>query len=81
MRTHAAIGALMACASLIVLSGCSDEATAPPESPDFSKAGVNALAAEVRQLTAGRGIGPLERAPTVRHDLSKLDRRSRSTRS
>jgi cytochrome c peroxidase len=72
MRFHAAIGALAACASLIVLSGCSDEATAPPESPDLSKAGVNALAAEVRQLTAGRGITPLERAPAVRPALSRL---------
>ena len=72
MRIHAAIGALAACASLIVLSGCSDDATAPPESPDLSKAGVNALAAEVRQLTAGRGITRLERPPAVRPALSKL---------
>jgi cytochrome c peroxidase len=55
----------------MVLSGCSDEATAP-EGPSLSKSGTNALAAEVRRLTAGRGIGRLERAPVVRHHLSKL---------
>ena len=72
MRIQAAIGTLAACASLMVLSGCSDEATSPPETPDLSKAGVNALAAEVRQLTAGRGIGPLEPAPFVRPALANL---------
>src|ERR687893_2179020 len=72
MRIHAVIRALVASASLIALSGCSDEATAPPRAPDMAKAGVNALAAEVRQLTAGRGITPLERAPVVRPALSKL---------
>ena len=71
MRIHAAVGALAACASLIVLFGCSDEATAP-ESPSLTKAGTNALAAEVRRLTAGRGIGPLERAPFVRPALAHL---------
>src|SRR5215203_7154157 len=72
MRIHAAIGTLAACTSLIVLSGCSDEATAPPKAPDMSKAGINALAAEVRQLTAGRGITPLEPAPVVRPALVRL---------
>ena len=71
MRIHRAIGAFAACASLVVLSGCSDEATAP-ESPSLTKAGTNALAAEVRRLTAGRGIGPLERAPVVRPALAHL---------
>ena len=72
MRIQAAFGALAACASLIVLSGCSDEVTAPPESPALAKGAVNALAAEVRQLTAGRGITSLEKPPTVRPALSKL---------
>jgi cytochrome c peroxidase len=73
MRIHRAIGAFAACASLTVLSGCSDEATtSPPESPDFSRSGVKALAAEVRQLTAGRGITPLTMAPVVRPALSRL---------
>jgi len=56
----------------MVLSGCSDEATAPDKAPEMSKAGINALAAEVRQLTAGRGITPLERAPVVRPALVHL---------
>jgi cytochrome c peroxidase len=72
MRIHAAIATLAACTSLIVLSGCSDEATAPPKAPDMSKAGINALAAEVRQLTAARGITPLSRPPVVRPALVKL---------
>ncbi len=71
MRIHVAFGALTACASLIGLFGCADESTAP-EGPSLSKAGTNALAAEVRQLTAGRGIGPLERAPIVRPALANL---------
>ena len=72
MRILAAINGLATCACMFVLSGCSDEATAPPKGPDFSKAGVNALAAEVRALTAGRGIGPLEGAPFVRPALAHL---------
>ena len=71
MRILTAIGALAACASMIVLSGCSDEATAP-EGPSMSKAGINALAAEVRQLTTGRRIVPLEPAPFVRPALAHL---------
>src|ERR687897_3023791 len=71
MRILAGIGTLAVCASMIVLSGCSDEATAP-EGPSMSKAGINALAAEVRQLTAGRRIGPLEPAPFVRPALAHL---------
>ena len=74
MRIQAAIGALVACASLIVLSGCSDEATAPPRAPDMAKAGINPLAAEVRQLilTPGREITPMEQAPVVRPALVRL---------
>ena len=72
MRIHAGLGALAACACLIVLSGCSDEATAPPRAPDMAKAGINPLAAEVRRLTAERGITPLERAPVVRPALIRL---------
>ncbi len=74
MRIHAAIGALAACACLIGLSGCSDEATAPPRAPDMAKAGINPLAAEVRQLilTPNRVITPMERAPVVRPALVHL---------
>jgi cytochrome c peroxidase len=72
MRIHGAIGALVACGSLIAFSACSDEATAPPRAPDMAKAGLNALAAEVRLLTAGRGITPLNPAPVVRPALVRL---------
>ncbi len=71
MRIKAPIGALSA-AFLIVLAGCDDEATAPPASPDMAKGGLKTLAAEVRLLTAGRGITALERAPVVRPALSRL---------
>jgi len=72
MRIHGAIGALAACACLIGLSGCSDEATAPPRAPDMAKAGINHLAAEVRQLTAAGRITPMERGPFVRPALVQL---------
>src|SRR5919107_3556111 len=72
MRIHAVIRALVASASLIALSGCSDETTAPPRAPDMAKAGINPLAAEVRLLTTGRGITPLNRPPVVRPALVQL---------
>jgi cytochrome c peroxidase len=72
MRIQAALGVLAACASLIALSGCSDEATAPPRAPDMAKAGINHLAAEVRQLTAAGRITPMERGPFVRPALVQL---------
>jgi cytochrome c peroxidase len=72
MRVHGAIGALVACVSLTALSACSDEATAPPRPPDMAKAGIDPLAAEVRQLTATRRITPMEPAPVVRPALVKL---------
>jgi len=72
MRIHRAIGALAACACLIGLSGCSDEVTAPPRAPDMAKAGINHLAAEVRQLTAAGRITPMERGPFVRPALVQL---------
>jgi cytochrome c peroxidase len=74
MRIQAAVGALVLCVSLIALSACSDEATAPPQAPDMAKAGINPLAAEVRQLilTPNRVITPMERAPVVRPALVHL---------
>jgi cytochrome c peroxidase len=72
MTIHGAVGALVACASLMTVSACSDEATAPPRAPDMAKAGINPLAAEVRQLTAARGITPMERAPVVKPALVHL---------
>src|SRR5215210_5160908 len=74
MRIHGATGALVACVSLIALSACSDEATAPPRAPDMAKAGIDPLAAEVRRLilTPGREITPMERGPVVRPALVRL---------
>jgi cytochrome c peroxidase len=74
MTIHGAVGALVACASLMAVSACSDEATAPPRAADMAKAGINPLAAEVRQLilTPNRVITPMERAPVVRPALVHL---------
>jgi cytochrome c peroxidase len=73
MRTQALIGSLAASAMLIGLFGCGEEnATEPTVPAELSKAGRNALAAEVRQLTAGRGITPLGRPPRVRPALVRL---------
>ena len=70
------VGALAA-ASLIGVFGCGEkEATAPETGAarDLSKSERNALAAEVRQLTAGRGITALGRPPRVRPALVELGR-------
>jgi cytochrome c peroxidase len=73
MRSRALIGALAASAALIGLLGCRDEATAPEAvSASLSKVEMNSLAAEVRQLTAGRGISALGRPPQVRPALVRL---------
>ena len=51
---------LVASVALFPLVGCSDDSTtAPPVDPSFTAKSTNTLAAEVRALTAGRGIGPL----------------------
>jgi cytochrome c peroxidase len=73
MKTTALIGSLAASAMLIGLLGCGDEnATEPAVPVELSKAGTNALAEEVRQLTAGRGITALSRPPHVRPALVQL---------
>ncbi len=73
MNTKALIGSLAASAMLIGLFGCGEEnATEPEVSAELSKARKNALAEEVRQLTAGRGITPLGRPPRVRPALVRL---------
>jgi cytochrome c peroxidase len=73
MKTTALIGSLAASAMLVGLFGCGDEhATEPAIAADLSKAGTNALAEEVRQLTAGRGITALHRPPRVRPALAQL---------
>ncbi len=77
MRTKAMIGALAASASLIGLFGCGEENTTAPEtgpSLELTRTERNALAAEVRQLTAGRGITALGRPPQVRPALVHLGR-------
>jgi cytochrome c peroxidase len=75
MRTQAMIGALAA--TLIGLLGCGEDNATAPESapaPVMSKTEKNALAAEVRQLTAARGITALRRPPQVRPALVQLGR-------
>jgi cytochrome c peroxidase len=76
MRAKAVVGVLAASATLIGLFGCGeDNATAPETAaPEMSKSEKNALAAEVRLLTAGRGITALGRPPKVREALVKLGR-------
>jgi cytochrome c peroxidase len=62
-------------AVVLVLVGCSDnESTAPQKvlSADASRSEVHALAAEVRLLTAGRGITALPKPPQVRPALVQL---------
>lgn len=73
MKTKAWIGSLAASAILIGLFGCGEEnATEPAVAADLSMAERDALAAEVRQLTAGRGITALGRPPRVRPALVRL---------
>ena len=73
MRIKALIGSLAASAMLVGLSGCGEEnATEPEVTAELSKATQNALAEEVRQLTAGRGITQLGRPPRVRPHLVRL---------
>ena len=65
-----AVGPLLSLAGAALVAACSaDESTAPAAS--FSKANA-ALAAEVRQLAAGRGITPLALPPRVRPALVQL---------
>jgi cytochrome c peroxidase len=68
-------GALGICATLW-LAGCSDEATAPETPPAIQTATAEtaALAAQVRQLAAGRGITPLQNPAPVRRELNVLGR-------
>jgi cytochrome c peroxidase len=76
MRSKSLLVALACSAALIGLFACGrDEATAPESAPALSAGDANAmaaLAAEVRQLTAGRGITPLASPPLVRPALVRL---------
>jgi cytochrome c peroxidase len=76
MTVKAWIPMWAACAAL-VLYGCAEDdgtTTGPDNQPSvsLSRSEMKALAAEVRQLTAGRGITPLERPAPVRAPLVRL---------
>jgi cytochrome c peroxidase len=69
------IASTLGLTALLGLAACSDDNATAPE-PAFSRgtsgAELKALAAEVRQLTAGRGITALERPAPVRQTLVLL---------
>jgi cytochrome c peroxidase len=56
------------------LSACSDDETSAPLQPSLFTGSASTLADTVRQLTAGRGIGPLPRPAPVRPPLVELGR-------
>src|SRR5215218_1130769 len=76
MTVKAWIGMSIVSVTLISLMACSDEdgTTAPAPVPTIalSSSELSALAAEVRQLTSGRGITALSRPASVRPALVKL---------
>jgi cytochrome c peroxidase len=75
MQRMAWIYRLAASAALCALFACSDDnSTAPDKTPvmSLSRSEMHALAAEVRQLTAGRGITQLPNPPQVRPALVQL---------
>ena len=64
--------AVLATAILLPLAACGeDDGPAASTSPSL-RSGGNELAAEVRRLTAGRGITPLGASPSVRPALARL---------
>lgn len=66
---------LVASAALFPIAGCSDDTTtAPPAEPALAAGSISTLAAEVRALTTGRGIGPLAAPAPVRPQLVRLGR-------
>jgi cytochrome c peroxidase len=78
MKTWRGLAAGWGVACLAALAGCGDDSTAPvtpgsaSSGPTLSEANLSTLAAEVRALTAGRGIGPLGRPAPVRPALVRL---------
>jgi cytochrome c peroxidase len=75
MKRKAWIAGLAASGAFVALVGCSDDnTTAPDRTPSLSSSSseVHALAAEVRLLTAGRGITALPKPPQVRPALVTL---------
>jgi cytochrome c peroxidase len=72
MRLLARIRLFLAVAAT-ALAACSDDAPlAGPHGPSLALTGNAALVAEVRQLTAGRGITALQRPPHIRPALVNL---------
>jgi cytochrome c peroxidase len=60
-------------ATSALLSACGEKDFTAPAAPAFAAdAPTSSLAAEVRTLATGRGIGPLERPPAVRPELVRL---------
>jgi cytochrome c peroxidase len=58
---------------LFLVFACTEDSTRPPMAgPDLDEGGTSTLADEVRALTAGRGIGPLERPAPIRAELVRL---------
>jgi cytochrome c peroxidase len=58
---------------VVALIACGEPDSSPgPQEPSLADAGTSELAAEVRRLTAARGIIPLERPPHVRPALVHL---------
>ena len=76
MKRRAWIGRLAASGVMCILVGCADDnnSTAPDKTPSFSASNseTHALAAEVRLLTAGRGITALNKPAPVRPALVRL---------
>ena len=59
--------------ALLTLAACTTDDATDPAAPELAKAN-STLAAEVRQLAAGRGIVPLRRPAPVRRELVELGR-------
>jgi cytochrome c peroxidase len=76
MRKASLLAAVGASAALLGLGGCGRDETTAPETlvalSSSDKVDMSALAAEVRQLTAGRGITALGSPPPVRPALVRL---------
>jgi cytochrome c peroxidase len=60
--------------AILLLAACGDQPTSPTSDPALATHKRDPLAAEVRQLAAGRGITPLERPARVRRELVRLGR-------
>lgn len=73
-RSRAALATHLAWpAVLLIVLGCTNDDATAPAGPELAKAS-STLAAEVRQLAAGRGIVPLQRPAPVRRELVELGR-------